>query len=130
MLISWVIGPGCASTDPAPAKPPTVDAAPVDHDGIRFFRGKPGNGRLYVALGYVRYETRTPGLRDRVLSELSQRALDFGGNAVIDLAVETVLETETGGATFGTGIGGDLRRMETGTMSNLYRWTGTVVLLK
>ncbi len=131
-FLSWgwiVVFTGCATENPSPLPIISVPAEKVTEiDGFLIYDKQPLD-RTYDVLGYVDVERRAGTRRMRVLDDLRVKALAMGGNAIVDLQREVLLTTEIPGVVRGV-AGSNLGGYGSIDMTEIFRWRGTVVLLK
>lgn len=123
----------CATPEAAPPTPQQQvkkksEGRIHDVDGFPIYEGLLPDVS-YTILGFVEVESVDSQRREYVFNQLKHKAHALGGNALIDLRRETMLET--GETQSGQSLGvQDIGSFGSHAMITRYRWRATAILLQ
>ena len=119
---------GC--TTPEPKAVPEIESkgSVREIDGFRFYEEAEPK-RPYTVLGYIEIESLASRSKESVLKDMKTRSVSMGGNAIMDISRDALLETTRPAASYDLGMR-KIEDLAANTIIERYRWRATVILLR
>ncbi len=128
IVIISLFNASCSTVEQAQERSTSPTTQVREVAGFQIYEGLEPEG-AYSVVGFIEFESPVGRSRESIDHEIKGRSVAMGGNAVIKLAREPILETTTPAASYDLGMG-RIDDLASSTVIERDRWSATVILLQ